>query len=171
MSCTCESELQGGVLSCTCYLSSRCRSSSSIEAASSTAQAGSSSSSLAGTPAHGLDQRREMSLRYARNLEPSKNQYARRWVHIHSTIVSCQLESLQQRTDLTTCVDLVSSSDPYGAQIITYQAVHSRMQCSSSSSSSMYSPSRQSTTCLEVITSSSSAGCHPQRLPPGLYRS
>jgi NADH dehydrogenase (ubiquinone) Fe-S protein 3 len=54
------------------------RSSSSIEAASSTAQAGSSSTSLAGTPAHGFDQRREMSLRYARNLEPSKSQYARR---------------------------------------------------------------------------------------------
>lgn len=58
-----------------------CRSSSSIEAASSsTAQAGSSSSSLAGTPAHGLDQRREMSLRYARNMTPTKDQYARRCV-------------------------------------------------------------------------------------------
>jgi len=49
-----------------------------VSSAGHSASSSSSSSGLAATPAHGLQQRREMSLRYARNLEPSKNQYARR---------------------------------------------------------------------------------------------
>jgi hypothetical protein len=56
-----------------------CRTGERSSGAVSAAAQASSSSSLAATPASGLEQRREMSLRYARDINKQRASYSDRW--------------------------------------------------------------------------------------------